>query len=60
MILSDSQVKKIREKLNEIKDKRGPYNQDNHLHAINVIDANAERASEILKIMEEVEKIERR
>ena len=52
IVLNDEQVQMIKEKLDNIIRKKGPYNLDQLTHAGNVINSNSELASDILKILE--------
>lgn len=58
MILSDGQVAKIRERLESIKNRMGAFDQNQLIHAENVIESNSKHAADILKILDEASKKE--
>lgn len=56
MNLTDGELTYIKDRLKEIQSKSGPYSMDRLTHAGNVIEANAVRATDILKVLEDAEK----
>lgn len=54
--ITDDQIKYIRDELEEVKNKQGPFKIDPQEFAWSVMEASTEHAVNILKLLDEVEK----
>jgi len=56
MNLTDGEITYIKDNLKEIQSMKGAYDMDRLTHDGNVIKDSAKRATDILKLLEEIEK----